>query len=145
MGDIFFSFYLGKKAILYLTSAPELNISRESFVLKEHNKAVTFDDQKAKGYGRLNIIFKVGDEKLFLRFNFTLKRGTWYMKAVEVEHRDYKDVLRLKGGEYNIPSAPVGFSYRCSSRSLIFTNGTDILVLKDYQVCILITICDVRM
>lgn len=105
-----------------------------SFVLKEHNKEITFDDQSPKGYGRLNIIFKVGDEKLFMRFNFTLIRGTWSMKAVEIEYSGYKNVLSVVGNMYDVPSAPVGFSYRCSSRDLYFTNGTDVLKISDYQV-----------
>lgn len=126
----------GKKAILYVNAAPELNLTsmNSSFVLKEHNKGITFDDQSPKGYGRLNIIFKVGEDKLFMRFNFTLKRGTWSMKAVEIEYTGYKNVLPVVGRTYDLPSAPLGFSYRCSSRDLWFTNGTDTLRIVDYQV-----------
>ncbi|KAM7360173.1 vhaAC45-related protein [Cochliomyia hominivorax] len=126
----------GKKAILYVNYAPELNLTsmNTSLVLKEHNIEITFDDQSPKGYGRLNIIFKVGEEKLFMRFNFTLSRGTWSMKAVEIEYSGYKNVLAIVGNMYEVPSAPVGFSYRCSSRDLWFTNGTDVLKLSDYQV-----------
>ncbi|XP_065372392.1 uncharacterized protein VhaAC45RP isoform X1 [Calliphora vicina] len=126
----------GKKAILYVNYAPELNLTSMniSFVLKEHNKEITFDDQSPKGYGRLNIIFKVGEDKLFMRFNFTLSRGTWSMKAVEIEYSSYKNILAVVGNMYDVPSAPVGFSYRCSSRDLWFINGTDILKISDYQV-----------
>lgn len=126
----------GKKAILYVNAAPELNLTsvNASFILKEHNKAITFDDQRAKGYGRLTIIFKVGEEKLFMRFNFTVKHGTWTMKAVEVEYNTYKNVLKIPGHSFDLPSAPIGFSYRCSSKDLWFVNGTDVLKIVDYQV-----------
>lgn len=119
-----------------MNSAPELNLSsiNTSFVLKEHNKEITFDDQSPKGYGRLNIIFKVGEDKLFMRFNFTLSRGSWSMKAVEIEHNNYKNILPIVGHMHDVPSAPVGFSYRCSSRDLLFRNGVDVLKINDYQV-----------
>ncbi|XP_049318251.1 uncharacterized protein LOC105231793 isoform X2 [Bactrocera dorsalis] len=127
---------LGDKAVLYVTSAPVINITGRlnDTKLVSHNKDVTFDDQKGKGYGRLNIIFSVETQKLFLRFNFTLSRGYWYMKAVEVEYNDYKAVLPVVGTIYSIPSAPLGFSYRCSSRSLQFGNNSDSLVINDFQV-----------
>ena len=130
------NFFAGQKAILYVNYAPELNLTsmNTSFILKEHNKEITFDDQSPKGYGRLNIIFKVGDDKLFMRFNFTLSYGSWSMKAVEIEYNGYKNVLPVVGNMYEVPSAPLGFSYRCSSRDLWFSNGTDVLNISDYQV-----------
>uniref|UniRef100_T1PIH6 Lysosome-associated membrane glycoprotein (Lamp) n=1 Tax=Musca domestica TaxID=7370 RepID=T1PIH6_MUSDO len=124
----------GRKAVLNVNAAPELHINHTKLLLKEHTKEITFDDQRSKGYGRLSVIFKVDDEKVTLRFNFTLKYGTWAMKAVEVRHKEYETVLTVVGREYDIPSAPVKFSYRCSARHLEFTNGNDTLVLKDYQV-----------
>lgn len=122
--------------MLYVTSAPVINISGKlnNTKLVAHNKDVTFDDQKGKGYGRLNIIFSVETQKLFLRFNFTLSRGYWHMKAVEVEYNEYKSVLPVVGTLYSIPSAPIGFSYRCSSRSLQFGNESDGLIIHDFQV-----------
>ncbi|XP_053947442.1 uncharacterized protein LOC129235620 [Anastrepha obliqua] len=127
---------LGHKAVLYVTSAPIININGKlnNTKLVSHNKDVTFDDQKGKGYGRLNVIFSVDTQKLFLRFNFTLSRGYWNMKAVEVEYNEYKSVLPVVGTLYTIPSAPIGFSYRCSSRSLQFGNDNDSLTIIDYQV-----------
>ncbi|XP_067619756.1 V-type proton ATPase subunit S1 [Eurosta solidaginis] len=127
---------LGNKAVLYVTSAPIINITGKlnNTKLVSHNKDVTFDDQKGKGYGRLNIIFSVDTQKLFLRFNFTLSRGYWYMKAVEVEYNDFKSILPVLGSQYSIPSAPIGFSYRCSSRILQFGNDSDTLTISDFQV-----------
>lgn len=119
---------------MHVGAAPELYLGTTKLVLKEHNKEITFDDQRAKGYGRLSVIFKVDDEKLTLRFNFTLKYGTWGMKAVEVRYKDNETVLQVVGRAYDIPSAPLKFSYRCSSRHLLFTNGNDTLQIRDYQV-----------
>ncbi|XP_013118433.2 uncharacterized protein LOC106095686 [Stomoxys calcitrans] len=124
----------GEKAVLHVNAAPELYIQHKNLSLKEHNKEITFDDQRSKGYGRLSIIFKVDDEKVTLRFNFTLKYGTWAMKAVEVRYKDNETVLQVVGRQYDVPSAPLKFSYRCSSRHLLFTNGNDTLKIKDYQV-----------
>ncbi|TDG48405.1 hypothetical protein AWZ03_005150 [Drosophila navojoa] len=129
----------GNKAVLILTGPPELRLSNETLLLEEHNKHITFDDQRAKGYGRLSITFMYNSEKCTLRFKFSLLRGTWHMRNVEVEYRDYKAVLPAIGNEYTLPSAPLGFSYRCSSAELLFsnrnTNDTQMnLVLSDYQV-----------
>ncbi|EDW14353.1 uncharacterized protein LOC6572786 isoform X1 [Drosophila mojavensis] len=129
----------GNKAVLILTGPPELRLSNETLLLEEHNKHITFDDQRAKGYGRLSITFMYNSEKCTLRFKFSLLRGTWHMRNVEVEYRDYKAVLPAIGNEYTLPSAPLGFSFRCSSEELLFsnrnTNETQMnLVLSDYQV-----------
>lgn len=124
---------------MYVNTAPKLQLSyaKEPFNLTKHLKSTTFDDQsKTKNYGRLIIIFSVDKdkEKLFLRFNFTVNRGTWAMKSVDVDYKGTKTVLNIEGGMYNVPSAPIGFSYRCSTRKMIFTNGNDTLELDDYQV-----------
>ncbi|XP_023163629.2 uncharacterized protein LOC111594528 isoform X2 [Drosophila hydei] len=129
----------GNKAVLILTGPPELRLSNETLLLEEHNKHITFDDQRSKGYGRLSITFMYNSEKCTLRFKFSLLRGTWHMRNVEVEYRDYKAVLPAIGNEYTLPSAPLGFSFRCSSEELLFsnrnTNETQMnLVLSDYQV-----------
>ncbi|XP_073816797.1 vhaAC45-related protein [Musca autumnalis] len=124
----------GRKAVLNVNAAPELTINQTKLLLKEHTKEITFDDQRSKHYGRLSVIFKVDDEKVTLRFNFSVKYGTWAMKAVEVRYKEYETVLQVVGRQYDIPSAPLKFSYRCSARHLQFTNGNDTLVLKDYQV-----------
>ncbi|XP_030370200.1 uncharacterized protein LOC115620868 isoform X1 [Scaptodrosophila lebanonensis] len=125
----------GNKAVLYLNSPPVLRLSNESIKLLEHNKHITFDDQHAKGYGRLSITFMHNNDKCTLRFKFTLSRGTWQMSNVEV---DYKGVLVLpaRGDEYTLPSAPLGFSYRCSASNLIFGSreSAESLQLTDFQV-----------
>ncbi|XP_034486460.1 uncharacterized protein LOC117790950 isoform X1 [Drosophila innubila] len=129
----------GNKAVLTLNGPPELRLSNETLLLEEHNKHITFDDQRAKGYGRLSITFMYNGEKCTLRFKFSLLRGTWHLRNVEVEYRDNKAVLPALGNEYTLPSAPLGFSFRCSSEKLVFRNPirNDTLLnlyLTDYQV-----------
>lgn len=129
----------GNKAVLSLNGPPELRLANETLLLDEHNKLITFDDQRSKGYGRLSITFMYNSEKCILRFKFTLLRGTWHLRNVEVEYRDYKAVLPAHGNEYTLPSAPLGFSFRCSSEKLVFSNPNKndtqmYLFLTDYQV-----------
>ncbi|XP_064552756.1 uncharacterized protein VhaAC45RP [Drosophila montana] len=131
----------GNKAVLALNGPPELRLSNETLLLEEHNKLITFDDQRSKGFGRLSITFMYNSEKCTLRFKFSLLRGTWHLRNVEVEYRDYKAVLPAIGNEYTLPSAPLDFSFRCSSEELLFTNINSnsnetqmSLLLTDYQV-----------
>lgn len=129
----------GNKAVLSLNGPPELRLGEEKLLLEEHNKHITFDDQRAKGYGRLSITFMYNSEKCTLRFKFSLLRGTWHLRNVEVEYKDYKATLPAWGSEYTLPSAPLGFSFRCSSERLVFSNpnknDTQMnLYLTDYQV-----------
>ncbi|EDV93217.1 uncharacterized protein LOC6564182 [Drosophila grimshawi] len=129
----------GNKAVLVLNDPPELQLGNETLLLKEQNTHTTFDDQRAKGYGRLSITFMNNLEKCALRFKFSLARGTWHLRNVEVEYKESKTVLPARGNEYTLPSAPIGFSYRCSSEKLIFANPSKndtqmILLLSDYQV-----------
>ncbi|XP_062123908.1 uncharacterized protein LOC133837240 isoform X2 [Drosophila sulfurigaster albostrigata] len=126
-------------AALSLSGPPELHLGNETLLLAEHNKLITFDDQRMKGYGRLSITFMYNSEKYTLRFKFSLLRGTWHLRNVEVDSRDAKGVLPARGNDYTLPSAPIGFSFRCSSEHLVFTNpntnDTQIqLILKNYQV-----------
>ncbi|KAH8418096.1 hypothetical protein KR222_011758 [Zaprionus bogoriensis] len=129
----------GNLAVLALKGPPELRLGNETLLLEEHNKHITFDDHANKGYSRLSITFMYNGEKCTLRFKFSLLRGTWTLRNVEVEYRDYKVVLPARGNEYTLPNAPEGFSYRCSSERLVFSNpnrnDTQMnLVLTDYQV-----------
>lgn len=129
-----FIYHAPGKAILYTTSAPllhmEINGQLHSLALMEHDKEVTFDDRNE--WSRLNIGFKVNNTRLRLRFNFTLSAYKyWALTAVEVEYKDIKNSLPLVGDE---PIAPEGFSYRCSSKSLIFRSEQDNLTIVDYQV-----------
>ncbi|SPP89942.1 uncharacterized protein LOC117591464 [Drosophila guanche] len=129
----------GNKAVLSLNGPPELLLTNETLRLEEHIKQITFDDQHAKGYGRLSITFMHSGEKCTLRFKFTLARGTWTLRNVEVEYRELKSVLLARGDEYTLPSAPLGFSYRCSANDLSFVNpnkneSLQNLILSDFQV-----------
>ncbi|ALC47541.1 CG31030 [Drosophila busckii] len=129
----------GNKAVLVLSTPPELKLGNETLLLEEHNKHITFDYQRSKAYGRLSITFMPNGEKCTLRFKFSLLRGTWILRNVEVEYREIKAVLPAIGNDYTLPSAPLGFSYRCSSERLLFItpnkNDTRIsLTLNDYQV-----------
>ncbi|EDW84423.1 uncharacterized protein Dwil_GK13147 [Drosophila willistoni] len=129
----------GNKAVLHVTGPPELRLGNEVILLEEHTKQTTFDDQHAKGYGRLSISFRYNGDKCMLRFKFSLSRGTWHLRNVEVEYKEYKDVLVARGDEYTLPSAPLGFSYRCSANNLTFINPNKnetlrSLHLVDYQV-----------
>ncbi|XP_016992285.1 uncharacterized protein LOC108054047 isoform X1 [Drosophila rhopaloa] len=129
----------GNKAVLSLSEALELRLTNETLKLEEHIKQITFDDQRTKGYGRLSITFMCNGEKCALRFKFTLIRGSWTLRNVEVEYRELKSVLVARGDEYTLPSAPLGFSYRCSAENLKFMNPArnetiQSLLIKDYQV-----------
>ncbi|XP_022211095.2 uncharacterized protein LOC111066650 [Drosophila obscura] len=129
----------GNKAVLSLNGPPELRLTNETLRLEEHIKQITFDDQHAKGYGRLSITFMHSGEKCTLRFKFSLARGTWILRNVEVEYRELKSVLLARGDEYTLPSAPLGFSYRCSANDLSFVNPNknetlQSLILSDFQV-----------
>ncbi|XP_017038152.1 uncharacterized protein VhaAC45RP isoform X1 [Drosophila kikkawai] len=129
----------GNKAVLSLYGPLELRLSNETLRLVEHIKQITFDDQRQKGYGRLSITFMPSGEKCTLRFKFSLVRGSWTLRNVEVEYRELKSVLVARGDEYSLPSAPVGFSYRCSAENTTFTNPIrnetiQSLLLSDFQV-----------
>ncbi|XP_020811489.1 uncharacterized protein LOC110186600 isoform X1 [Drosophila serrata] len=129
----------GNKAVLSLNGPLELRLSNETLRLEEHIKQITFDDQRPKGYGRLSITFMPSGEKCTLRFKFSLVRGSWTLRNVEVEYRDLKSVLVARGDEYSLPSAPIGFSYRCSATNTSFTNPVrnetiQSLLLSDFQV-----------
>ncbi|XP_055906783.1 uncharacterized protein LOC129942017 [Eupeodes corollae] len=122
------------KAILYTTTAPLLNMDINgqihSLALMEHDKEITFDDRN--DWSRLNIGFKVNNTRLRLRFNFTLSSyHYWSLTAVEVEYKDIRNSLPLIGDE---PVAPLEFSYRCSSKPLIFRSEQDNLTISDYQI-----------
>ncbi|XP_017091865.2 uncharacterized protein VhaAC45RP isoform X2 [Drosophila bipectinata] len=129
----------GNKAVLSLNGPLELRLTNETLSLKEHTKQITFDDQHAKGYGRLSITFMHSGEKCTLRFKFSLIRGSWTLRNVEVEYKDLKSVLLARGDEYSLPNAPVGFSYRCSAENVTFLNTArnetiQSLLLSDFQV-----------
>ncbi|XP_026850787.1 uncharacterized protein LOC6594741 isoform X2 [Drosophila persimilis] len=129
----------GNKAVLSLNGPPELRLTNETLRLEEHIKQITFDDQHAKGYGRLSITFMHSGEKCTLRFKFSLARGTWILRNVEVEYRELKSVLLARGDDYTLPSAPLGFSYRCSANDLSFNNPNknetlQSLIVSDFQV-----------
>ncbi|KAH8278670.1 hypothetical protein KR018_006763 [Drosophila ironensis] len=129
----------GNKAVLSLNGPLELRLSNDTLILKEHTKQITFDDQHGKGYGRLSITFMHSGEKCTLRFKFTLIRGSWTLRNVEVDYRDQKSVLVARGDEYTLPNAPLGFSYRCSSENVTFLNPVrnetlQSLLLSDFQV-----------
>ncbi|KAH8382279.1 hypothetical protein KR009_002673 [Drosophila setifemur] len=129
----------GNKAVLSLNGPLELRLSNETLTLTEHTKQTTFDDQHGKGFGRLSITFMYGGEKCTLRFKFTLIRGSWTLRNVEVEYRDLKSVLVARGDEYTLPNAPLGFSYRCSAENVTFLNPVrnetlQSLLLSDFQV-----------
>ncbi|KAH8359273.1 hypothetical protein KR093_005529 [Drosophila rubida] len=126
-------------AALSLSGPPELRLGNETLLLEEHNKLITFDDQRAKAFSRLSITFMYNGDKCTLRFKFSLLRGTWHMRNVEVEFREFTAVLTARGNDYTLPSAPLGFSFRCSSEKLVFSNlsknETEMhLFLNDYQV-----------
>ncbi|XP_043065069.1 uncharacterized protein LOC108099332 [Drosophila ficusphila] len=129
----------GNKAALTLNGPLELRLTNETLKLEEHIKQITFDDQRAKGYGRLSITFMHSGEKCTLRFKFSLIRGSWTLRNVEVEYKELKSVLVARGDEYTLPSAPLGFSYRCSAENTHFLNPSrnetiQSLVLTDFQV-----------
>ncbi|KAH8247143.1 hypothetical protein KR032_011122 [Drosophila birchii] len=129
----------GNKAVLTLNGPLELRLSNDTLRLEEHIKQITFDDQRPKGYGRLSITFMSSGEKCTLRFKFSLLRGSWTLRNVEVEYRDLKSVLVARGDEYTLPSAPIGFSYRCSATNTSFINPVrnetiQSLQLSDFQV-----------
>lgn len=122
------------KAILYTTTAPllhmDINGKIHSLALMEHDKEITFDDRN--DWSRLNIGFKVNNTRLRLRFNFTLSNFKyWSMNGVEVEYKDIRNSLPLISEE---PVAPEGFSYRCSSKPLVFRMEKDNLTIHDYQI-----------
>ncbi|KAH8363059.1 hypothetical protein KR084_004851 [Drosophila pseudotakahashii] len=129
----------GNKAVLSLNGPLELRLTNDTLKLEEHIKQITFDDQRAKGYGRLSITFMHSGEKCTLRFKFSLIRGSWTLRNVEVEYRDLKSVLVARGDEYTLPNAPLGFSYRCSAEKVHFLNPVrnetiQGLILTDFQV-----------
>ncbi|XP_017008750.2 uncharacterized protein VhaAC45RP isoform X1 [Drosophila takahashii] len=129
----------GNKAVLSLNGPLELRLTNDTLKLEEHIKQITFDDQRAKGYGRLSITFMHSGEKCTLRFKFSLIRGSWTLRNVEVEYRDLKSVLVARGDEYTLPNAPLGFSYRCSAENVHFLNPQrnetiQGLILTDFQV-----------
>lgn len=129
----------GNKAVLSLNGPLELRLTNDSLKLEEHIKQITFDDQRAKGYGRLSITFMHSGEKCTLRFKFSLIRGSWTLRNVEVEYRELKSVLVARGDEYTLPNAPLGFSYRCSAENVHFLNPAKNetiqgLILSDFQV-----------
>ncbi|XP_052836223.1 uncharacterized protein LOC128252496 [Drosophila gunungcola] len=129
----------GNKAVLSLNGPLELRLTNDTLKLEEHIKQITFDDQRTKGYGRLSITFMPSGEKCTLRFKFSLIQGSWTLRNVEVEYRDLKSVLVARGDEYTLPSAPLGFSYRCSAENVNFLNPArnetiQSLILSDFQV-----------
>lgn len=71
-----------------------------------------------------------------LIFRFTISNNYWSLNATEIiDQARTLAVLNVVGEE---PSAPVGFSYKCS-RALVFkNNGNLTLTLRNVQVNILL-------
>lgn len=119
------------KAMLYTTSPPVLRNgdTNTTIVLKSHG-LVTNDERDL--VNRLIVSFKIQDnQKLTLRFRFPITpSGYWSLNSVEVEENGVTTNLSVVGAN---PTAPLGFSYKCSS-SLVFQNGTTNLKLENIQV-----------
>jgi hypothetical protein len=68
--------------------------------------------------------------QITLRFRFPISAGHWYLTSVEVEKDTTKFDLTVVGKS---PSAPIGFSYKCS-RTLEFRHNSTVLILYGLQV-----------
>ena len=140
--------------MIYTSSAPTLSIdgNKTYYELLAHGNV--HGDKRDK-FNRLSIRFKLADRpateswvclrwagtslqrilnksfQLTLRFKFPQANGYWSLAEVEVQEPSLRQyTLPVVGVE---PSAPIGFSYKCS-KTLVFRNGTTVLTLKNVQV-----------
>ncbi|CAO1435343.1 unnamed protein product [Diamesa serratosioi] len=123
--------YVAKgKGILYTTEAPILKIgSNESGEVKEYelksHSLVTADERE--NLFKLIVNFIDSDiGKLPIKFLFRISSGSWEMAEVEYE----SIILNIVG---IAPSAPLGFSYKCSNK-FFYKKGNISLLLQNIQV-----------
>lgn len=67
-----------------------------------------------------------------LIFRFPITNGYWSLNSAEI--RDQTRTLHILNVVGEGPTAPIGFSYKCS-RALIFRNNSTSLTLRNIQVC----------
>lgn len=126
-----FAYISPGKAMMYTTAPPMLDDGSNKILLRQHGETL-MDDRK--GGQRMSILFKVDGEKLTLRFWFPISGGYWSLVSVEVE-----DLTRTGGSRTELlvvgeaPTAPLGFSYKCSS-AIVFQNNSTKLILENVQV-----------
>lgn len=141
-----FAYIAPGKAMMYTTAPPVLDDGSSTIALREHG-LVTSDERKDELL-RLIVSFKVtgmggGDgvptddvQKLVLRFRFPISGGYWTLTSVELEEMSRagesprKTELLVVG---EAPTAPLGFSYKCSS-AIVFRHNSTTLRLDNVQV-----------
>lgn len=128
------------KAMMYTTAPPRLSDGSSTVELREHG-LVKADERKDDALVRFIVTFKVtrdGEvQKLILRFRFPIVDGYWRLTSVELEEATRAESPRTElfvVGE--APSAPLGFSYKCSS-SIHFRHNSTVLSLENIQVSVM--------
>lgn len=118
------------KTMMFTTGAPVLSDGEVSTELRSHG--ITTTDERKDELVRFIISFKVNRtanneaRKVILRFRFPISRGYWYLTSVELEENSKRTELEVVG---EAPSAPIGFSYKCSSE-LKFRHANTSTTLK---------------
>lgn len=132
-----FVYIAAGKAMMYTTAPPRLSDGSSTVELREHG-LVQADERKDDALVRFIVTFKVtrdGEvQKLILRFRFPIADGYWRLTSVELEEATRAESPRTElfvVGEP--PSAPLGFSYKCSS-SIQFRHNSTVLSLENIQV-----------
>lgn len=123
------------KTMMYTTGAPVLSDGEVTTELRSHG--ITTTDERKDELVRFIISFKVNRtaneaRKVILRFRFPISRGYWYLTSVELEENSKRTELAVVGEP---PSAPIGFSYKCSSElEFRHANSSTTLKLVNIQV-----------
>lgn len=136
-----FAYIAPGKAMMYTTAPPQLSVDGAVVELREHG--LVKSDERKDELVRLIVTFKVTRNsevnKLSLRFRFPISGGYWTLVSVELEELSRaaeapRVTELLVVGEP--PSAPLGFSYKCSASTLQFRSNSTVLTLENIQVSI---------